>query len=141
MVKNDALRRAMSEAKVNWKSLFTEHEEVVRFFGNAVEQIAYGHSQDTKPWEADPQGTYTSWCWSQHRSLVEAEYEPNLFVVVGLGKLWDYPLPFGYAGLGEDPVKGDDVLGLVRLRLTCAADMVTTVLFNSGGLRREADRW
>jgi hypothetical protein len=141
MIKNEALRRAMTEAEVEWKSLFAEHEEVVRFFGNAVEQIAFGHTQSEKPWQDDPQVSYAFWCWRQHRSLVETEHEPNLFVVVGLGKLWDYPLPFGYEGLGEGPIAGSVLLNLVKLRLVCAADRVAAQLFNSSGLKDAGDRW
>lgn len=144
MVKDEALRRAMSKANVTWSNLFgTENEEVTRFFANAVEQIAFGHTQpdQDKPWMTDASVSYAAWEWDQHRSLVESEYPPNVLAIVGYAKIWDYPLPFGYSGLGEAPVAADDLLGLAKLRLVCAADKVTSILFTSAGIKDEGDLW
>jgi len=141
MIKTEALKRAMRTANVKWRGTWGEYEDVLQFFSEAMDTVSYGHEQEEKTWQEDPDVSYAAWEWEQIRSEVERLHPPKVFVVVGLAEIWNYKLPFGYNGLGEEPVAGGDLLELARLRLTCAADQVAAQLFTSAGLKNAEDRW
>lgn len=141
MIKTAALKRAMRDANVKWRGTWGEYEDVLQFFSEAMDTVSYGHEQEKKTWQEDPTVSYAAWEWEQIRNEVERLHPPKVFVVVGLAEIWNYKLPFGYAGLGEEPVREGDLLELARLRLTCAADNVAVQLFTSAGLKNTGDRW
>lgn len=141
MIKTAALKRAMRTANVKWRGTWGEYEDVLQFFSEVMDTIGYGHEQEEQPWQEDPTVSYAAWEWEQLRAEVQRLHPPKVFVVVGLAEIWDCKLPFGYAGLGEAPVREGDLLELARLRLTCAADKVASQLFTSNGLKDAGDRW
>lgn len=141
MIKTEALKRAMRAANVKWRGTWGEYEDVLQFFSETMDTVSYGHEQEEQTWHEDPEITYAKWEWEQIRAEVERLHAPKVFVVVGLAEIWNYQLPYGYAGLGEEPVADGDLLELARLRLTCAADKVAVQLFTSAGLKNAGSRW
>jgi len=140
MITREALKRAMRASNVKWTGALGRSEEVIRFFEDVIDGIDQVHIEGPKPWTQDAMITYSAWQWDTIRTEVEQLPVVKVFVLVGLAEIWDYPEPYGYAGMGDEPVDPTDIPGTLRLRLAWAAEKVALKLFHSGGLKDLEDR-
>lgn len=140
MISREALKRSMKAVNVKYSSNGAIHTSVFRFFEDIVDDIDQVHLEGPKPWMEDAMVAYSAWQWDSIRDAVAKLPLPKLFVIVGVAEVWDYPEPFGYSGMGDPAVDPTDIPGTLRLHLAWAAEKVARQLFNSGGIKDQADR-